>query len=262
MLLFFHKTFQTFGINLHRFLFSVSSIPKYVFDFIKIRVQLNKNGSRVRFSFNPCLYESHQNAGIAKGHYFHQDLHVASRIFFNHPKKHVDIGSRIDGFVAHVASFREVEVLDIRPVYEKTHSICFSQVDLMKPLPDKFYGYCDSLSCLHALEHFGLGRYGDPIDVNGHKKGLENLILMLNEGGIFYLSVPIGKEQICFNAHRIFNPFTLINELDEKLELKNFSYVDDSGDFFNNVNLIDFQKNIYSDLRYGCGIFEMEKRKT
>jgi hypothetical protein len=33
-------------------------------------------------------------------------------------------------------------------------------------------GYCDSLSCLHALEHFGLGRYGDPIDPRGHEKGI------------------------------------------------------------------------------------------
>jgi len=28
----------------------------------------------------------------------------------------VDIGSRVDGFVAHVASFREIEVFDVRPI--------------------------------------------------------------------------------------------------------------------------------------------------
>ena len=36
-------------------------------------------------------------------------------------KRHVDIGSRLDGFVAHVASFREIEVLDIRPLKVNKH---------------------------------------------------------------------------------------------------------------------------------------------
>jgi Caenorhabditis protein of unknown function, DUF268 len=84
------------------------------------------------------------------------------------------IGSRIDGFVAHVALFREIEVLDIRPMREQIPNIVFRQVDFMRedqPLAD----YCDSVSCLHALEHFGLGRYGDPVDRDGHLRGFRNL---------------------------------------------------------------------------------------
>ena len=34
----------------------------------------------------------------------------------------------------------------------------------MAPFDSALGGYCDSLSCLHALEHFGLGRYGDAVD--------------------------------------------------------------------------------------------------
>ncbi len=71
-------------------------------------------------------------------------------------------------------------------------------------------GYCDSLSCLHALEHFGLGRYGDPIDPLGHEKGLANMAHLLRRGGIFYLSVPIGRECVEFNANRIFDPRTIL----------------------------------------------------
>jgi hypothetical protein len=56
------------------------------------------------------------NAGVAKGHYFHQDLLVAKYIFEAKPERHIDVGSRVDGFVAHVASFREIEVLDVRPL--------------------------------------------------------------------------------------------------------------------------------------------------
>lgn len=261
MIRYFHNFFQNLGINLHRLGVSIISFPKFILDFISFRTEAKKLGLNINFTLKPCLYERFQNAGIMKGHYFHQDLHIASRIFKRNPSRHVDIGSRIDGFVAHVASFREIEVFDIRPIYEKMHTIHFSQLDFMKPLHEKYYGYCESLSCLHALEHFGLGRYGDPVDAIGYKKGLKNLCLMLSTGGILYLSVPVGREQVCFNAHRIFNPFSLLNELDENMELQRFSYVGDSGDFFEDVNLSNFKKEILPKLEYGCGIFEILKGK-
>ena len=40
---------------------------------------------------------------------------------------------------------------------------------------NQLYEVCDSISCLHALEHFGLGRYNDPLDPNGHLKGFNNI---------------------------------------------------------------------------------------
>ena len=60
--------------------------------------------------------ERRQPAGAASGHYFHQDLLVARDVFARNPTRHIDVGSRVDGFVAHVASFREIEVVDIRPL--------------------------------------------------------------------------------------------------------------------------------------------------
>jgi hypothetical protein len=71
--------------------------------------------------------------------------------------------------------------------------------------------YCDSLSCLHALEHFGLGRYGDPIDNCGWKSGLSSLSRLLVRGGRLYLSTPVGKEIVMFNAHRVFSPMQLLD---------------------------------------------------
>lgn len=71
-------------------------------------------------------------------------------------------------------------------------------------------GYCDSLSCLHALEHFGLGRYGDPINPLGYKLGLQNMIKLLRPGGVFYLSTPIGRERVEFNANWVFDPRTIV----------------------------------------------------
>ena len=140
---------------------------------------------------NPFVADRFESGGTAKGHYFHQDLHVAKLIFDSNPKKHVDISSRVDGFVAHVPVFREIEVLDIRPLNNKFSNIRFKQGEVMS-LPHNMSNYCDSISSLHAIEHFDLGRYGDPIDYYGHLKAIQNITTMLKPKGVFYFSVPIG----------------------------------------------------------------------
>jgi hypothetical protein len=145
------------------------------------------------------------NNGSAKGEYFHQDLLVARRIYDNKPQRHVDVGSRVDGFVAHVASFREITVIDIRPSTGKCHSISFVRQDFMSEIDASLIETCDSASSLHAMEHFGLGRYGDPISYDGHLVGLNNLYKLLKKSGKLYFSAPIGHPQrVEFNDHRVF----------------------------------------------------------
>ena len=79
------------------------------------------------------------------------------------------------------------------------------------PIGSDELGYCDSLSCLHAVEHFGLGRYGDPINPEGVQIGIANMIKLLTPGGKFYLSTPIGRERVEFNANWVFDPRTIID---------------------------------------------------
>ncbi len=161
----------------------------------------------------PCLHDRYEEGGTTKSEYFWQDLSVAQAIYAANPIKHVDIGSRIDGFVAHIASFRNCEVFDIRPVSTIIPGVVFCQADLMasEPLPmAEDGGYCDSLSCLHAIEHFGLGRYGDKLDPKGYQQGIGNMALLLRPGGTFYLSTPIGHERVEFNANWVFEPLTIV----------------------------------------------------
>ena len=209
-------------------------------------------------SFYPCLEDRRQESGTATGHYFHQDLLVAGRIFHNNPVRHVDIGSRIDGLVAHVASFRPVEVLDIRDLQSPGENILFRQADLM----DRDFAwadYCDSVSCLHALEHFGLGRYGDRIDYGGHLTGWENIARMLKAGGKLYFSVPIGEQRIEFNAHRVFSVPYLLRMIEKHYHLDAFSYVNDEGDLVRNPALTGAAVDNSFGCHYGCGIFELTK---
>lgn len=198
------------------------------------------------------------SAGVMSGHYFHQDLLVARLIHESSPQRHVDIGSRIDGFVAHVASFREIEILDIRPIpRQNAHpNIIFTQADLMN---DVDVGTVDSISCLHALEHFGLGRYGDPIDPKGHERGLNNIVDALSVGGRLYVSFPISnKARVEFNAHRVFEPTWILSAQAcvRHLRLLRFDMVDDIGDLHVNV---DPEFAMKTSLHYGCGIYTFEK---
>ena len=203
--------------------------------------------------------ERFEESGTMSGHYFHQDLYVASRIFLNAPVRHVDIGSRTDGFVAHVAVFREIEIFDIRAQTKKVKNVLFNKADLTQ-LPDNLKNYCDSISSLHAIEHFGLGRYNDTIDYFGYLKAIDNIVEILQPGGKFYFSVPIGKQRIEFNAHRVFSVAYLIELVSKNFEINNFSYVDDAGDFFESVELTDAEVAKNFGCWYGCGIFELTKK--
>jgi hypothetical protein len=245
--------------RLGRMLKDAGEIPQFVRDYRELKRQ--QKLSSVAFPFGelwPCLDDRSSNAGSAKGHYFHQDLLVARRIFANGPRLHVDVGSRVDGFVAHVAAYREIEVFDVRPLTSHIPNVRFKQVDLMAPLPPPLRGYCDSLSCLHALEHFGLGRYGDTVDFEGHIKGLANLKAALAAGGKLYLSVPIGPQRIEFNAHRVFAVSTLLSLVSD-MRVDGFAYVDDKGDLYENAGLAPEAVASNFGCRYGCGILELTK---
>jgi SAM-dependent methyltransferase len=250
----------SFGLNPLALRYAVPGLMVSLREFFALKRQNRKAGNpwRIRFTM-PCLSDRYESSGSTRGHYFYQDLLVARRVFERCPERHIDVGSRVDGFVAHVASFREVEVFDIRPLSVAIPSIVFRQADLMN-MPAEFAECCDSLSCLHAIEHFGLGRYGDPIDLNGHVKGFNNLGRLLKPLGMLYFSVPIGPERIDFNANRVFAVQTILELASEDFELASFSYVDDEGQLFENASVSspDMQNNF--GCQYGCGIFEWRKK--
>jgi hypothetical protein len=206
----------------------------------------------------PCLPDRYQASGVASGDYFHQDLLVAQIVYRNRPARHVDVGSRVDGFVAHVAVFCPVEVYDIRELATSAANITFKQRDIMEERPD-LDGCTDSLSCLHTLEHFGLGRYGDPLDYDGYKKGWESLYRMVRPGGKFYFSTPIGPQRIEFDAHRVFSVPFLVEMMKGKYRIDSFAYVTDGGELVREADPEGPEAKNSFGCKYGCGIFELTK---
>jgi SAM-dependent methyltransferase len=255
----FYRILTSLGIYPKLWMASVKAWPYFRRDLRKMRAQLRGNKEWAISGLYPVLRERFETNGDLKSHYFHEDLVVAQRIFQNKPQKHVDVGSRVDGFVAHVASFREIEVFDIRPQSTAVRNIRFVTADFMN-IREDLHNYTDSLSSLNVVEHFGLGRYGDPIDIEGDKKGLENMRKVLKAGGKFYLSVPIGPQRIEFNAHRVFSLRYLLDLLQPHFSLDRFSYVDDQGNLHEAIALTDELIATNCGCRFGFGIFELTKK--
>jgi len=251
------------GFYPNQFLNNIRGLKFWFADKKEIKRQIKKQQiSDFVFTIHPQLSDRFEEAGAMDGHYFNQDLLVAQKIFENNPNTHIDIGSRIDGFVAHVASFRKIKLFDIRKLEKTFQNIEFEQQDIMQ-YNENLENSCDSISSLHAIEHFGLGRYGDTVNVNGHLLALDNIYRYLKKGGTFYFSVPIGQQQrIEFNGSRIFSLSYLLNLFKDRYVLKSFSYVDsnDNSTLYRDIILSEEDIRTTFNLKHGCGIFELVKK--
>ncbi len=169
------------------------------------------------------------------------------------PSRHIDIGSRIDGFIAHLLVFMPVTIVDIRPLQSPVKGLTFLRDDAteLSQLPS---ASVVSLSSLHVAEHFGLGRYSDPIDPSACFKFMSALERILAPGGRLYFSVPIGRERVEFNAHRVFAPETILQSFPE-LQLVSFSFVGDDG----RLHEDDLDPLALSASEFACGLFEFTK---
>lgn len=183
-------------------------------------------------------------------HYFYQGAWLARRVAARRPQRHVDVGSSLLTLSVLSATI-EVLHLDYRPPEARLVGLRCERGDIHAlPLAD---AGVESLSCLHVIEHIGLGRYGDPIDPEGARKAAAELVRALAPGGRLYVSAPVGRERVCFNAHRVFAPESLASMF-APLRVEGFALVDDAGRYVDPA-----QPGSARDLRYGCGMFEFSK---
>lgn len=219
----------------------------------------------------PQLTDYRQNAGNIDKHYFFQDIYVANKILKKKHKHIYDIGSRLDGYISHLLAMDiSVTMIDIRPLPVSIKNIQFLKGDATN-LSDINDNSLSVLSCLHALEHFGLGRYGDDIDPDGWKKAILGMKRIIAPDGYLYLSVPVGtNETVMFNAHRVFNPLTLIKSLVPEFFLTEFTLIHDfdTKTFqFSHDYTYDRIAQTFEEIRnthmgcYDCGIFIFIKNK-
>jgi hypothetical protein len=201
------------------------------------------------FDVQPCLGDWTTHTPF-DAHYFYQGAWLARRVHAAKSSRHVDIGSSVLT-ISVLSAFVQTTFVDYRPLKTALPgltSVAGNILDL--PFSN---GLLESLSCLHVIEHIGLGRYGDPLDPLGSVKAALELQRVMGVSGNLYISLPVGRERICFNAHRVHSPISVL-KMFSRMKLIEFSYVDDAGQFHENrpvEEAIGFE--------YGCGMFHFQK---
>lgn len=221
----------------------------------------SKKNTRPVFSIQekylwPVIKDKYAMAGTINN-YFWQDLWAARLIFKSGVKEHFDIGSRIDGFIAHLLAMdMDVTLIDIREFpgeVEKLHTI-IDDATALRQIPDNSI---HSMSALCSLEHFGLGRYGDPIDPEACFRCFKEIQKRMCKGGHLYISLPVGKERVEFNAHRVFYASTVIEEFSE-MELVEYSATAD-GRIEYDIDIHKYDEDKH-DGNYRYGLFHFVKK--
>jgi SAM-dependent methyltransferase len=187
-------------------------------------------------------------------HYIYHPAWAARILARTRPSVHVDISSILH-FASLVSAFFPVRFYDYRPA-----DLCLTNLECdradLSALPFKDCSI-ESLSCMHVVEHIGLGRYGDPLDPDGDIKAMRELTRVLSAGGSLLFVVPLGKPKICFNAHRIYSYDQVMCGFSE-LKLEEFSLIPDDPQA---GGLIQNATREMSDAQaYGCGCFWFRRK--
>ena len=231
-----------------RRLLSLRYLPRYIADWFAFRKQAGHWPVRFIDSF-PALWDRLPTTPFDP-HYFYQGNWLARRLAQEKPSQHIDVGSSVltmGVLSGHVPTI----FVDYRPLIVHQAGLnCIAGNITQLPFADRSL---QSLSCLHVIEHIGLGRYGDPLNAEGARVAAAELQRIVAAGGKFYLSTPIGRERVCFNAHRVFAPTTILDWFSE-FKLVSFSYVSDDGRLHENAMVTDVPA-----LEYGCGFFEFQR---
>ena len=160
-----------------------------------------KDASRDFVVFKEFYYE----AGEHPASFVDYECSFAARhLYARKPKTILDIGSyRV--FILGLLGHYKVTTIDVRERECVTENEIVLASDAKHiPLPDKSF---DAIVSLCALEHFGLGRYGDEFDLNADASAMNEFQRLLKPGGtlIFSTSLTRAHPSIAFNGHRIYS---------------------------------------------------------
>jgi SAM-dependent methyltransferase len=236
------------GIDVPKLLTAPARYSEYFSDLRRYRSMSEGETISFRDAY-PKIHEKSSDHPF-DSHYFFQDWWAFNKTVHTRPADHVDVASSID-YVSLLSNVVEVTCVDIRPLNVGLPNLACVRGDITAlPLATDSV---KSLSCLHVVEHIGLGRYGDRLDPAGTRKACKELARVLAPGGKLYLGVPVGRERVCFNSHRVHAPGTIASYMDG-LKLVEFSGIGDDGKFHTDISL-----DSMAACEYGCGLYLFTK---
>lgn len=236
-----HKTIKKL------FLYLVNFVV-YQKQYLAFRRSHGQRFSVTRKDKTPCLNDKQTSTGIDK-HYTYHTAWAARKLKELSPVEHVDISS-YTYFATLVSAFIPMRFYDYRPAKIELGNLVSEHADITA-LPFET-GQLKSVSCMHVVEHIGLGRYGDPLDVDGDLKAINELKRVVAKDGYLLFVVPIGaNSRVMFNAHRIYS-YTQVLSYFQGFELAEFSLIPDKSE----EGLIFNASKEQADMqKYGCGCF-------
>ncbi|RPI74660.1 MAG: DUF268 domain-containing protein [Desulfobacteraceae bacterium] len=251
------ETFFRIMFHLIRQLFHKIKIALLHLQFIReFRLFKEKNESD-RFPIewldrDPCLDDKIPSQDFDRHHLLHTAW--AARILANlKPTEHVDISSFLY-FSTLVSAFIPIRYYDLHPPRFALNGLKIEKADLIDlPFANSSIR---SLSCMHVLEHIGLGRYNDPIDPQADLKAIVELKRVLTPGGYLLLVVPIGSPKVMFNARRVYGYQQIVSYF-YPFQLVQFSLIPDDprmGDFLEGAS-----KEFMNTQKNACGCFLFKK---
>jgi ubiquinone/menaquinone biosynthesis C-methylase UbiE len=222
---------------------------KFFFEFFKLKSKAD-NRFKLRFSdVYPCLNDRVKSTPFDQ-HYIYHPAWAARVLAKTKPEHHIDISS-ILSFSSIVSAFVPITFYDYRPAELNLNNFNSKFADLKQLDFDN--NSVSSISCMHTIEHIGLGRYGDELDFDGDIKAIKELVRVAKVGGDIIFVTPVGKPKIEFNAHRIY-AFEQIVQYFEGCDLQEFSLIPDAGGLIENAN-----PGLVAEQSYGCGCFWFKK---
>ena len=194
----------------------------------------------------PCVTDKTPDTKFDR-HYIYHTAWAARKLAQIKPVVHTDIASSLY-FVGIASAFVPIQFYDFRPPELALSNVEVGQADLLRlPFTN---GELKSLSCLHVIEHIGLGRYGDAVDPDGDRKAARELARVVAPGGSLLVVVPVGAAKLRFNAHRVYSK-QMVLDLFPALTLKECTLIPDaSGPLLENATDNDIAAE-----SFGCGCF-------
>ncbi len=228
-------------------------LPKFLYDYIRIRDKLGKRFIIEIKNWLPVLTDS-KGVMAYDTHYVYHCAWAIRMLEKYGIKNHIDISSSLM-FCAMASSSMRIAHYDFRIPNIELSNLMVGRQDLSKLTFAN--DSIESLSCMHVIEHIGLGRYGDPLNSDGDLQASLELARVLTKGGLLFIVVPVGKDSVVrFNAHRIYS-YDAVLEMFSTLALESFSFVNDDSEP-PRLKIDALRSDTFSS-NYGCGCFVFRK---